>query len=91
MVSIISTIIIMQVTIYLTDDLIERVEELAQKTKKSRSAVVQEILAEGLSRRSKGTPASELVSLFGSWKMTPTELKQIRRVRGKDARKAEFS
>lgn len=80
----------MQVTIYLPDEVIQRVDKLAQKEDKSRSAVVQEILAEGLRKRREGTPTAELLSFFGSWKMSQREMNQMRRVRGKDIRKAKF-
>lgn len=80
----------MQITIYLPEEVIKRVDILARKEDKSRSAVVQEILAEGLRKRSEGTPTAELLSSFGSWRMSQREVNQIRRVRGKDIRKARF-
>lgn len=80
----------MQVTIYLPEDLIEEVEDYAKKQDKSRSAVIQEILAEGLQKRSGGTPASDLKRFFGSWEMTPEEIKEIRKNRGKDIRLAKL-
>lgn len=80
----------MQITIYLPDELIERVETLARKKEKSRSAVIQEILIEGLQKRAKGTPSSELLPFFGSWKMSLEEIKEIRRIRGKDIRQARL-
>ena len=80
----------MQVTIYLSEEVIARIEALAKKNDKSRSAVIQEILLEGLQKRARGTPVSELLELFGSWKMTPKEMKEIRRIRGKDTRRARL-
>jgi Ribbon-helix-helix protein, copG family len=80
----------MQITIYLPEDLIERVEDVAKKQEKSRSAVIQEILAEGLEKRMEGTPALSLNRFFGSWKMSPQEIKEIRRIRGKDIRRAKL-
>ncbi|MCI0442263.1 ribbon-helix-helix domain-containing protein [bacterium] len=80
----------MQITIYLSEDLIERVEDVAKKQDKSRSAVIQEILAEGLQKRSGGTPASDLRSFFGSWEMSAKEIKEIRKNRAKDTRLAKL-
>jgi metal-responsive CopG/Arc/MetJ family transcriptional regulator len=87
---IIIAIIIMQITIYLSEDLIEQLEEFANKQDKSRSAVIQEILAEGLQKRTGGTSASELKSFFGSWEMSAKEIKEIRKNRGKDIRLAKL-
>ena len=80
----------MQITIYLSEQMIEDVEALAAKTEKSRSAVIQEILAEGLEKRMKGTASTEILRFFGSWKMSPRETKEIRRVSGKDVRRARL-
>lgn len=80
----------MQITIYLPEELIEKVEDYAKKKEKSRSAVIQEILAEGLQKRSGGTPASTLKDFFGSWKMSADEIKEIRKIRGKDTRQAKL-
>jgi len=81
----------MQITIYLADELIDRVEDLAKKEEKSRSSLIQEILAEGLQRRGSGTAATEILKFFGGWKMTGAEIKEIRRIQGKDARRAKLS
>jgi len=80
----------MQITIYLPEELIEEVEDYAKKKEKSRSAVIQEILAEGLHKRSEGTPASTLKDFFGSWEMSPEEIKEIRKNRRKDIRLAKL-
>lgn len=80
----------MQITIYLPEDLIEEVEDYAKKKDKSRSAVIQEILSEGLKKRSGGTPASDLKNFFGSWEMTSQEIKEIRKNRSKDIRLAKL-
>lgn len=80
----------MQVTIYLPNEMIDRIEEIADKSKKSRSAIIQDILAEGLEKRIQGTPSSEVVSLFGSWKMSSKEAKEIRRSSGRDVRRARI-
>jgi metal-responsive CopG/Arc/MetJ family transcriptional regulator len=80
----------MQITIYLPEDLIEELEMFAKKRDKSRSALIQEILAEGLQKRSGGTPASDLKNFFGSWKMSANEIKEIRKNRGKDIRRAKL-
>ena len=70
--------------------MIEQFEEFANKQDKSRSAVIQEILAEGLQKRTGGTSASELKSFFGSWEMSTKEIKEIRKNRGKDIRLAKL-
>lgn len=88
--AIIIELIIMQITIYLPEDLIEEVEDYAKKKDKSRSAVIQEILAEGLQKRTGGTPASDLKEFFGSWEMNQEEIKEIRKNRGKDIRLARL-
>ena len=80
----------MQVTIYLSEELIARLEVLAKKNDRSRSALIQEILMDGLKKKALGTPASDLLPLFGSWKMAPLEIKEIRRIRGKDVRRAKL-
>jgi Ribbon-helix-helix protein, copG family len=88
--AIIIKIIIMQITIYLPEELIAKVEDYAKKQEKSRSAAIQEILAEGLQKRSGGTPASDLKRFFGSWEMSAEEIKEIRKNRGKDIRQAKL-
>ncbi len=79
----------MQVTIYLPNQLIEKIDSLAEKIGKSRSACIQEFLQQGLQRATRGTRPLTTLSAFGGWKdISNRKIKEIRRSLGKDAKRA---
>ncbi len=56
----------MQVTIYLPDGMIRKIDRLAKSEGRSRSSVVQELLQSGMEGK-KAVP-SRTLSAFGAWK-----------------------
>lgn len=56
----------MQVSVYLSEDLIERIDELAGRLDRSRSRTIQELLEMGL--RQQDRSPFDLTSLAGRWK-----------------------
>ena len=81
----------MQITIYLADDLIRRIDVLAKKQGKSRSALIQAALTTGLEAEKAGEFPTETLSAFGSWKeLSVAEVKEFRKSFTKDARRLKL-
>ncbi|OGH60496.1 MAG: hypothetical protein A3G34_16355 [Candidatus Lindowbacteria bacterium RIFCSPLOWO2_12_FULL_62_27] len=57
----------MQVSIYLDESLIRRVDRRARREKRSRSEVVSELLSEALRQGPRSDRAGRLKALAGSW------------------------
>ncbi|MCI0415326.1 ribbon-helix-helix domain-containing protein [bacterium] len=58
----------MQITIYLSDDLIRKIDALARKQGKSRSSLIQEALNRDLESKKSVSYPTETLSVFGAWK-----------------------
>ena len=56
----------MQVSVYLSEDLIERIDELAGRLDRSRSRTIQELLEMGL--RQQDRSPTDVTALAGRWK-----------------------
>ena len=73
----------MQVTIYLSDNMIRTIDRMAKSEGKSRSAVVQELLQSGM--KGKQAVPTRTLSAFGAWKEGGVPpLKEIRRHAARD-------
>jgi metal-responsive CopG/Arc/MetJ family transcriptional regulator len=81
----------MQITIYLPDDLIRRIDALAKKHGKSRSSLIQTALNAGLEAEKAVAFPEETLSVFGSWKeLSVEEMKGLRKSFAKDARRLKL-
>ena len=58
----------MQITIYLSDDLIQEIDALAKKQKRSRSSLIQAALTKGLHAEKATEFPVDTLSVFGAWK-----------------------
>ena len=58
----------MQVTIYLSDDLIQRIDAIAKKQGRSRSSLIQAALTKGLEAEKATELPVDTLSVFGAWK-----------------------
>lgn len=55
----------MQVSIYLNEDIVKKVDRLAERERRSRSKIIESLLESSLGRIGKG---NRLQSLVGAWK-----------------------
>ncbi|HEY4491588.1 MAG TPA: ribbon-helix-helix protein, CopG family [Acidobacteriota bacterium] len=76
----------MQITIYLPDDLIRKVDSLARKQRKSRSALIQEALSRDLEATRTISYPGDTLSVFGAWKdLSVDQIDEFRKSFAKDA------
>ena len=58
----------MQITIYLSDELVQKLDALAKKQGRSRSSIIQSALNRGLEAEKATAYPLDTLSVFGAWK-----------------------
>jgi predicted DNA-binding protein len=81
----------MQVTIYLSDDLIRKIDTLARKQGRSRSALIQEALSRDLETKKEISYPADTLSVFGAWKeLSIEQIDEFRKSFVKDVRRIKL-
>jgi Arc/MetJ-type ribon-helix-helix transcriptional regulator len=81
----------MQITIYLSDELIRKVDALARKQGKSRSSLIQEALTRDLDAKKAITYPADTLSVFGAWKdLSAEQIDEFRKSFAEDAPRAKL-
>lgn len=70
----------MQLSIYLEDGLIERVDRMARQKRVSRSRMISGLLEEAIRGGAHGNRARRLLALAGSWKDKRTAAEIVREI-----------